>query len=91
MSADNKGVLVGVIATATGDVGSIRRFVSEVLEAAAVVDARPALDPRGEGVSRNDPDMDSIVSSLTEDLLLFSVIVSTPASWNSILKQTILS
>jgi hypothetical protein len=77
MSVGINGVLVGVMATAKGEVGIIRRFVSEVLAAAV---ASPALDPRGEGVSRNDPDIESIVSSLTEDLLLFSVIVSTPAS-----------
>ena len=38
-------------------------------------------DPLGEGVSRNDPDMDNIVSSLTDDLLLFRVMVSMLANW----------
>jgi hypothetical protein len=69
------GVLVGVIVTTWGDVTSLR-FVSDVAGATVRVE----LEPRGEGVSRNEPDMESMVSSLTDDLLLFSVIGSTPAS-----------
>jgi hypothetical protein len=56
-----------------GDAASLR-FVSGV-----AVDATK-FDPRGEGVSRNEPDMDIMVSSLTDDLLLFSVNGSTPAN-----------
>jgi hypothetical protein len=38
-------------------------------------------EPLGEGVSRNDPDIESMVSSLTDDLLLLRVIVSILANW----------
>ena len=60
-----------------GEVAASRRFPASGVAAAA----SPAFDPRGEGVSRNEPDNDSMVSSLTDDLLLFSVSGSAPASW----------